>query len=159
MRAIDFLVAIGRIPPQAWDAIIPKWSGGHSRFDAVSLNPQPLPPVEMFLISAAQMAHDVARVAVEAQAGGNTSAEFLSELIDDWCGTPWPRKWPWPWPGPRPGEGPLPDPWLINTARITGAVVFASYGARLGKGELSEVLLSGADRLAEVATSEQWQTG
>lgn len=155
MRTIEFLATIGRIPPQAWDAIIPMWDGAHSRYEAVALNPQPLPPAEAFVVSAARMAHDVARLAVEAQVGGNSSAKFVGEFIDDWCGTPWPRKWPWPWPGPRPVEGPHPEPWLIDAARISGAVVFASYGTRLGKGALGDAFLAGAERLAEATTGTQ----
>jgi len=161
MRTIDLLAAIGRIPPQAWDAIIPMWDGARSRvgysarFDAVALNPQPLPPVAAFAVSAANMAHDVARLAVEAQVGGTASTKFIGELVDDWCGTPWPHKWPWPGPGPRPGDGPQPEPWLVDVARISGAVVFASYGSRLGKGALADAFLGGAERLAEATAGKQ----
>src|SRR5262249_39394183 len=60
----------------------------------------------------AEMAHEVVRLAVASEAQGGSSSAFVSEIIEDWCGTPWPRKWPWP--GPRPdteAEGPSPEPW------------------------------------------------
>lgn len=41
------------------------------------------------------------------------SALQMCAELDDWCGTPWPRKpfpWPWPWPWPEPD--PHPDPWF-----------------------------------------------
>ena len=154
MRIIDLLASIGRLPPQAWDAIIPMWDGAHSRLETVALNPQPLPPAEAFIVGAARMAHDVARAAIKAQVGGHSSEKFVSELIDDWCGTHWPHKWPSPWPGPRFGDGPQPEPWVVNLARISGAIVFANYGTRLGKGALGEVFMAGAERLAEAAGSK-----
>ena len=97
------------------------------------------------------MAHAVASLAVEADVRGEQS-RFVSELIDDWCGTPWPKKWPWPWPGPH--GAPDPEPW-IETGRAIGAIVFASVGARLGEGELSTALLEGAERLAEARVAER----
>jgi hypothetical protein len=97
------------------------------------------------------MAHSVANLAVEADVRGEQS-RFVSELIDDWCGTPWPKKWPWPWPGPH--GAPDPEPW-IETGRAIGAIVFASVGARLGEGELSAALLEGAERLAEASVAER----
>jgi hypothetical protein len=149
MQVIQLLASIGRIPPEAWDAIIPQWYGTPARLAAVALNPQPLPPAEAFIVAAARMAHEVATEAINAQVGGGSPRKFVGELVDDWCATPWPRKWPWPWPGPRDGAGPLPDPWAVDLARISGAIVFANYGTRLGKSELSDAFLSGAERLAE----------
>jgi len=158
MRTQTVLAHLGRIPPQAWDAIIPHGPRFRSRLDWVALNPQPLPPdpppdVAIF-IGAAEMAHDIVRVAVESEFRRQPATEQFRELIEDWCGTPWPRKWPWPWPGPRPDEGPHPDPWIINSARLVGAIVFASAGTRLGEGELSSALLEGAEKLAEAAASD-----
>ncbi len=150
MRATSLLSIIGSINPAAWDAIIPHGPGVASRLEQVALNPQPLPPHDGLLVGAANMAHAVARLAVEASLRGE-STDFVREVIDDWCGTPWPRKWPWPWPGPRPDEGPFPDPWVLDTARVVGAVVFTSVASRLAEGELQSTLLEGAERLADVA--------
>jgi hypothetical protein len=151
MRNSELLSTIARFHPAIWDAIIPHGHRVGAIGDEVALNPQPLPPRDAFLIAAAEMAHRVSRLAVEADVRGESATGFLSEFIDDWCGTRWPRKWPWPWPGPHPGEGPQPDPWMVADARIVGAIVFASLGTRLGDSELGSVLLGGAERLAEAA--------
>ena len=153
MKASAFLTVIGRIPPEAWDAIVPH---GHrvsirNVADLVSLNPQPLPPRASYLVAAAEMAHSVAGLAVAADVRGEQS-RFVSEFIDDWCGTPWPKKWPWPWPGPH--GAPDPEPW-VETGRAIGAIVFASVGARLGEGELSAALIEGAERLAEASVAQR----
>jgi len=150
MSASLFLSIIARIHPEVWDVIINPFRGG-SRFDEVALNPQPLPPAESFLVSAAEMAHQIARIAIESEVAGLSSSGLVSELVDDWCATPWPRKIPFPWPGPRPDKGPLPEPWVVQTARMVGALVFASIGSRLADGDLAKTLLDGADRLNEVA--------
>ena len=158
----SLLAIIGRIHPEVWDLI---WQGPLARssspqvrfvsaLDRVALNPQPLPPREALLAGAAEMAHEIAGLAVASEAQGTSSAAFVSEVIDDWCGTPWPRKWPWPWPGPRPGtegEGPQPDPWDVRTARVVGAVIFASVASRLSSGDLTTAFAEGAERLAEAA--------
>src|SRR6516165_1555598 len=100
------------------------------------------------------MANEVVRLAVESEAQGASSSAFVSEIINDWCGTPWPRKWPWPGPGPRPGTeagGPVPEPWDVRTARVVGAVIFASAASRLSSSDLRTAFADGADRLAEAA--------
>lgn len=150
--AVQLLKLIGAIHPQAWDAIYPHGPALHTRAHLASLNPQPLPPRENFAVSAATMAHELVRLAVETEVRGESAAGFVKDFVDDWCGTPWPHKWPWPWPGPRPQGGPLPDPWDVNVARIIGATVLASAGSRLGESKLSTVLLNGAESLADAAT-------
>ncbi|GAA4491568.1 hypothetical protein GCM10023094_56140 [Rhodococcus olei] len=158
MQTSSLLSIIARIHPQVWDAIVPHGPGIRERSDRASLNPQPLPPSDRYLIGAAEMAHDVARIAVESEMRGQSSS-MLGELVDDWCATPWPRRWPWPWPGPRPNEdiedGPLPEPWVVQTGRVVGAIVFASVGSRLAKGELAAAFLDGADRLTEAAVLDR----
>lgn len=157
MNSAALLTTLARIRPQVWDAIIPH---GPVRVigspeDLVALNPQPLPPQppsDAFLIGAARMAHAVTRMAVEADLRGEAT-DFVARWVDDWCATPWPRKWPWPWPDPRLEDGPVPDPWLVGSGRVVGAVVLASVGARLGDGELSAALLTGAERLVEAGAS------
>ena len=142
-----------------WDAIIPHGPRirMNSRVDRVALNPQPLPPRELFLLGAAEMAHDLVRAAVAFEAMDGRSVATVSEIIDDWCATPWPRRWPWPWPGPRPDEdhgrpaGPHPEPWDVARARVIGAVVFASIASRLSPGDLRDVFTNGAERLTEAA--------
>jgi len=150
MSVSPSLAIIARIHPAVWDVIIKRLRVG-GRYEEVALNPQPLPPGESFLVSAAEMANQVTRIAIESEFTGQSASGFVSELIDEWCGTPWPRKFPFPWPGPRPNEGPSPEPWVVQTARMVGALVFASVGSRLADGELSRTLLDGAERLNEVA--------
>ena len=94
----------------------------------------------------AEMAREVVRLAVASEAQGGSSSAFVSEIIEDWCGTPWPRKWPWP--GARPdteAEGPSPEPWGVQTARVIGAVIFASAASRLSSGDLRTAFADGAD--------------
>jgi hypothetical protein len=165
----NLLAIIGTIRPELWDVIITHGPlarssrsysprvGVVSALDRVAWSlgdPVPWSPQETLLAGAAEMAHDVVRLAVASEAQGTSSAAFVSEVIDDWCGTPWPRKWPWPWPGPRPGtegEGPQPDPWDVRTARVVGAVIFASVASRLSSGDLRTAFADGAERLAEAA--------
>jgi len=150
MNTVQLLRVIAAIPPEAWDAIIPHGPVLRSRADLVSLNPQPLPPKDPFTVSAANMAQELVRIAVESEVQGKSAVGFVKEFIDDWCGTPWPRKWPSPRPGPR-HEGPQPDPWEVTLGRVVGATVFASASGRLGETELAKALQVGAEKLAEAA--------
>lgn len=150
MQAVALLRLVGRIRPEAWDAIIPHGPRILNRAEAVALNPQPLPPHETLVIGAAEMAHDLVRIAIETEVRGESASGFVREFIDDWCGTPWPHKWPLPWPGP--GD-PDPHPWQVSQARLAGAIVFASAADRLAKGDLGATFAEGADRLAEAATA------
>jgi hypothetical protein len=149
MRYTSLLMLIARMP-EALDALHPHGplvlNKGSAR---VALNPQPLPAREAIVLGAATMARDVARLAVETDVQGGRASVWLVDFIDDWCGTPWPHKWPWPLPGP--GPDPDPHPWDVAMSRLIGAVVFASVGAGLGECELEMTLLEGADRLAIVA--------
>ena len=104
------------------------------------------------MVGAAEMAHSVVRMAVESEVRGESAVAFVREFVDDWCGTPWPHRWPWPWPWP--GPGPDPDPWIVQTGRVVGAIVFASVGSRLAEGELRAAFLKGAEQLVETATSD-----
>jgi hypothetical protein len=154
------LAIIGGIRPEIWD-VIPRGPQFRvaSRVDMVALNPQPLPPHELFLLGAAEMALEVVRPAFAFDSQDERHVGWVIELIDEWCGTPWPKGWPWPWPGPRPNEGhgvpwvsgPHPEPWDIARGRVVGAVIFASMASRLSPGALSDALADGADRLVEAA--------
>lgn len=130
-------------------------------FDEVALKPQPLPPLgDPIVAGAAAMSRRVAQLAIESHVRGERP-DWVAEVIDDWCGTPWPRKWPWPGPasGPHPDPwhevfGPHPEPWQVALGRGVGAVAFASVAARLGDEELQAVFFRGAEQLAEAAVSE-----
>ena len=155
MATSELLQIIGRINPAAWDFIIPhgplvgpRGAAAASRADIAALNPQPLPPEpDPWLIEAAAMARELVQQAVFDSMRGQSDPGWVREIIDDWCGTPWPRKWPWPWPGP----GPDPDPRQVQEARLVGAVILASYGSRLRESDLGGVLTDLADRLGEAA--------
>jgi hypothetical protein len=151
MIAAQLLKIIATIRPEAWDAIIPHSPAVVSRAELAALNPQPLPPRDAFAVNAARMAHELVRIAIETEVRGESAAGFVTEFVDDWCGTPWPRKWPWPWPGPRPKEGSQPDPWDVSVGRVVGATVLASAGGRLGETKLAGAFLNGAEKLAEAA--------
>jgi hypothetical protein len=154
MSTATLLSVVARVHPQVWDAIVPHTPQPGGRAALGLLNPQPLPPADAFLLAAAVMAHDLVRVAIETHVQGGESASLVREFIDEWCGTPWPRKWPTPWPGPPLGQGPSPVPWDVATARVVGAIVFASAGLRLAHADaLGAVLTEGAERLAEAAVS------
>lgn len=147
------LALLGRTRPEVHDVDPPHgpWRSGLDRLDAVALNPQPLPPRDPVVVAAAAMAARIGALAVEADVRGEQPARWVSEVLEDWCGTPWPRKWPWPGPGPHPLDGPQPDPWVVGAARAQGALVLASLAAGLGDGELREVLAKGAEQLADAA--------
>jgi hypothetical protein len=140
---------LGKIPPEAFDAIFPHGPVLSRR--AADLNPQPLPPKEQLLMASAAVAHDIAFAAVSAEAAGTGSAaKLVTRAVDDWCGThprpiPWPGPWPFPWPDPEPH----PD-WDIGLARVVGALSLASVASRLEEGELQDALAKGAEQLLEV---------
>jgi hypothetical protein len=153
-QTVKVLALMGRAKPEVFDVFPPHDPGVLDRVESVALNPQPLPPRDPLVTGAVIMSRRLAQLAVEADVQGEEPAEWLAQIIDEWCRTPWPRKWPWPGPGPGPGDGPSPEPWAVNEARTAGAVVLASMAARLGEGDLREALARGAERLADTAAQE-----
>lgn len=160
MKYFDLVTHIARINPAVYDAIFPR--GPISRYTSgvaeILLNPQPLPPgpePDVIQLEAVALATRVVHAALDANLRGENSTQLVSEIVDDWCATPWPRRWPWPGPGPRPDEGPSPDPWRLDDARIIGATIFASYASRLGEGELRTALAEGAEKLVDTVIHEQ----
>jgi hypothetical protein len=152
MSRLSLLAIIASMHPEIYDAIHPHSPASGVALNQVALNPQPLPPRGGSTLAAAAVAQRMVRLAVDADTRGESGAGLVGKLIDEWCGTVWPRKWPRPWPGPQ--SGPLPDPWDVLTARVTGALVFAYSGARLPVSELGAALAEGAERLAEAAIAD-----
>ncbi|QBR92938.1 hypothetical protein [Nocardioides euryhalodurans] len=152
-QTVRLLALLGRVRPEVFDAFPPHGPVLRDRFEAVGLNPQPLPPRDPLVVGAVTMAGRVATLAVEADVRGEEPARWVRDFVADWCETPWPRRWPWPGPGPGP-DGPQPDPWSVNAARVAGASVLASVAAGLGAGELRDALAHGAEQLADVAGRE-----
>lgn len=156
MDSLPLLTAFSRLDlaaliisrhPEATDAIFPhgpisKWNPRTAiPRDAVFAR-QP----DQAQIEAAAMVHEVAdgvvRVAVEMNLRGDEdgAAKMVGELIDDWCGTPWP--------------GPRWDSTSINDARLVGAITFASFAARMGEGPLQKTFASGAQSLVEASVKQ-----
>ncbi len=99
------LAIIGRRHPAIFDII---GGGPLSRYSAVALNPQPLPPHELGAAVAAEFMH----TAWLAERFGHDSQRVL-DILDDWCPTR-PKRFklpPW-WP-PIPDPDPQPD-WFID---------------------------------------------
>lgn len=157
MNYLHLLAVLGRIPPEAWDAIVPHGPaiGRVTKADRVGFNPQPDPPGSGFVVGAAELAHEIVRIVVAGEVRGESAASLMSDVIDDWCGTGWPRKFPFP-VGPWPD--PDPSPWLETYAplgQLAGAVVLASAATRLRDEKLGRVLADGAERLARTALPEK----
>jgi len=141
------LSTFAKIPPEAWDWIIPHGPVTARlvprRGDAVSLNPQPLPPVES--VVGAQLFENVLFSAIIV-VGGRDAGEGAGALraeIDDWCGTGWPGKWP----RPRPTRG-WDDSQVFAGAALAAASLAEQYDH---SPEMQEALGAAAEQLAEAA--------
>ena len=86
----DILKLIGRIEPGVWQHIADTDLIDHG---VTALQPQPLPPVELAQTRAVEMAQAFARKAIDSEIDGRSGTSIISELVDDWCLTPWPRRW------------------------------------------------------------------
>lgn len=131
--------------PQPWRYMEQVWLS----WQQVMLNPQPLPPLENWAVMAATaIVKDIQQTAdkmpllpeeFQLRAVEGIQAK-LAQLVDDWCGTGWPRRWPIPIPFPLPPE-PEPDPREINVTpldliimgvvfdQLSGTVVDSLQGA------------------------------
>ncbi len=120
----NLIAIIGRLHPAIYDVVFPKGpvfevaravQHAHLQaYHAADLNPQPLPPKEIFagIETGAAVGHELVRAAGFAKAFG---LEFTLDIIDI-CPPPrprlpWPWPWPWPWPFPWP---PRPYPWRLD---------------------------------------------
>jgi hypothetical protein len=159
INLLDLLARMARINPAIFD-VIPRGPQGAfkalSPGEAVELNPQPLPPKEALQFAAVQVANEIALAAVATEASGNDEAaeRIVTQAMDDWCGTRSGHR-PIPWPGPWPFPADLleldPQPRLVETVRLVGALTLASVGAQVGEGTAREALGHGAERLLEAA--------
>lgn len=148
MNNLTLLARLGLIPPQAWDFIVPQgpWLAAQGIGRAAT-------PYDAYVLAAAQLAREVSTATVAADYTDQDAAARLARLVDEWCGTPWPRKWPipFPWPFPWPPE---PDPWwdaAVQAGRVAAAVHFATMGERLRDSELGPAFTDAAGRLLEAA--------
>ena len=161
---VQLLARMGRINPAIWDVSVPMGPkqrfAGVSLADEVELNPQPLPPRDELQFAAATVANEIAAAAIAAEAAGLTEEahRIVDQAVDDWCGTgtghrhfPWPHPWPVPWHL----QDPDPHPWAVDTARLVGALTFASTASRMGEGGAKDALARGAEQLMEAALAHE----
>jgi hypothetical protein len=121
--------------------------GGHSFGDEVSLNPQPLPPREAFLIAAAravirraELLQEIAGAMFDegSERGIIIVGGYTSRFSDDWCGTEFRLRWPHP--GPRPS-------WFAHELDGIDLLVVATQFEQAAKEAFSREL---RDHLAKV---------
>jgi hypothetical protein len=143
-----------RSHPEIWDAI----SGGQNYGTEAALNPQPLPPRFIFLVSLAQSV--VSRAELMQEIADTTIREdqqqnvfmigrYIDRIVDEFCGNNF--KIRWPFPSPRPN-------WFPKEVNGIDLVVMAAQFERGAKEAFSEELqrhLRGASRkLAEAGLSK-----
>lgn len=158
MANIALLEILARLNPQIWEIIhphVPVLAGGYRGLAGgsdVELNPQPIPPGHL-MVAGAALARQVAEGAVLTQAQTSGGPQFLSRVVDDWCGTRAPRPWPPGWPHVVDPD-PDPHPWDVAQMFAVAAVVFAGFAAGLEDGEFRDAFRSAADKLGERAEEE-----
>jgi hypothetical protein len=164
-QSYALLRLLARLDPRLWEIIHPHVpvlsdSVRSSRFDEVTLNPQPLPPREVVRLATVAAARAVADAAIAAQFAGRDAREVLEQVADDWCGTgtgsiPWPRHWPHPWP---PGD-PYPIVEEIDSvaqaSQAHAALVFGAYANGIADEGLAASFAGMAERLERAATTER----
>jgi len=132
--------------PEIFDVI------GGGRFDAVALNPQPLPPRSVFLAAFAEEAIDRVLLMQEVADALNQTGEQqgiiivggrLSLLVDELCGNNF--KVRIPFPRPKHDEDEL----LSGLELLTVAAVFEQTAATMAHEGLSQELRSAGARLIE----------
>jgi len=144
---------IGRTIPGIFDVIPhgPLAVGQIGRGGLVALNPQPLPPKQRYLAASIELAQTVAQAAILAEVSGGDGGGVITRIVDEWCGTPWPRPFPWPGPiGPDPDPEPHPD-WDIAGGRLAGAVTLAAIASQMQESDVRGQLQRAADQLMDVA--------
>jgi hypothetical protein len=85
MSASVSLSIIARIHPEVWDVIINRFRTVGRAYAETRLNPQPLPPAEVFLVGAAETAHEITHIAIQSEVSGRSANDFVNELVDEWC--------------------------------------------------------------------------
>jgi hypothetical protein len=141
------LSRLTKIPPEAWDWIVPQGPVAARvvtrRTDAVSLNPQPLPPHESVVGAALLENVLVSAIIIVGGRGQGDGAGALRAEIDDWCGTGWPGRWP----RPKPHKG-WDDSLVFSGAALAAAALADQYDHAP---EMQEALAAAAEQLAEAS--------
>jgi hypothetical protein len=129
----EFLILarfIARLRPEIWDVVFPHGpvlralASGGSAFQEVALNPQPLPPREIFAITLAdahlseivRLAELSARLGEEGRAMRKAALTLIGDF-DEICPPNWPRRPKLKWPVP-------PLPWPFEGVRMEPAELF-----------------------------------
>ena len=161
----QLVTIFARHDPRLWDLFFPhlpliahQGAARASKLEQVGLNPQPLPPIELYLAASADAAHGMAQAAITAERIGAEPRKALAESIEDWCGSsprpwPWPRPWPGPWPPRRHDDEPHPE-WDIAAGQLVGAMTLAGIAARMDEGDAQQAIEQAAEQLFSVATAE-----
>jgi hypothetical protein len=164
---IALLRVIARHHPELWELIHPHVPfvavrtrfNLANRFDAVALNPQPLPPGEELVAVTRSVAGAIAEAVIAANTTGQESGGWLAEIVDDWCGTPTPHKIPWPkkWPAPWPPGEPYPiDPMIAaSSIQAEAGLVFQMYAAGIEDEGLSAQFAEAGERLITTSIETQ----
>jgi hypothetical protein len=140
------LAIIGRRLPAIYD-IIPR--SPLSRFSAVMLNPQPLPPHELGAAIAAEFVH---AVWLADRLGQDLERVFTD--LDDWCPTvpKRPKLPPW-WP-PIPEPDPQPD-WFVDfhLGFASRLAAVSPEGTRIGE-SLSKIIERSISAIESATTNQ-----
>lgn len=140
----DRLEFLAHFNDKIWELVGGGPHGLRSRVDLVSLNPQPLPPVDAGRLLLQVMARGIIVVGGR---DGDAREAFLAD-IEDWCGTGWPKHWPRP---PQPGPFPDPRGHLTPSTLLGGALAAAEIAASYPEGEMQDLFAKAADQLTEAA--------
>ena len=125
-----------------------------------SLNPQPLPPSELF---AAEVANALINDVLMRQelldffdgngAHSGRARDRVSHFVDDWCGTNWALKWPFPFPRPNWWKEEVG-----GTELIVMGVQFIRAKNRVTDGGLKEAFTVAGTKLTETGLKRAQQT-
>jgi hypothetical protein len=161
----NLLWHLAQLHPELWELVHPHVPfeaaaaiGATRRFDAVALNPQPLPPVEVLRLAVRSTARAVAEAAIAATVAGRDAREVLQEVGDDWCPTrpkhiPWPRRWPFPWP--RDVKTGLDEERLTPAVQAEAGLVFQAYASNVADEGLAAAFGELAGRMVDAAGQER----
>lgn len=140
----DRLEVLAHLDDRIWELVGGGPQGLRRRGDLVSLNPQPLPPVDAGRLLLQAMARGIIIIAGRDDAAREA---FFADL-DDWCGTGWPKHWPRP---PQPGPYPDPREDLSREALLGGALAAAEIAVAYPEGEMQDLFAKAADQLTAAA--------
>ena len=111
----------------------PNWFLGALMRDLASLNPQPLPPIDLGIALARNLAGVAMRHA--AAAGDEKGSGMLKRFSEDWCGTMWRPTVPTKPGSPGEPRPPRPEESLVMGAALFRTTLAMQDGALKSAGE------------------------